>query len=221
MTHEHLLGRTSNFQIRESCPHTLSRQSSDRYRPSQTDPTRPPLSSRYYSSWNRRPSTRLAQQEINANAYIYPPISGAESPDTDSTPPPDDVYPSSYIQQANELSARQPAPPSPAGYRITASCEDPSGDEEEPTSPTILLDRQQRRYRVDESSTSEDDEEPRTLRYHRQRCVPRRIEWIDKELESEGKVSSNEVLPYAKFFIEKRKHVVSLKFDPPMYVAAA
>ena len=216
MSNEQLTARASHYQIQSTCPHALSLQRSERIREQQSDTHRlshgvsgrfsPPRRARRLSSMFSAPRASFT--------YINPPFSRAESPDTDSTPPPDDVYPFGYIPQPIEAVARDPDSSSPQGYRVTTSCDDPSGDEEEPSSQEILIDRQQRRHRMDDSSTSEEDDEPRRLR--RQRKLPRRIELVDKEIKTEVKKPPQEPIPCVKFFIERKKHVVSMKFDPPM-----
>ena len=219
MNQEHLISRTSAYQIQETCPHLLSRQGSQRTHPLHGDQYRPSINDRYYSQRIRHLSRRLSRPHVPGSNYLYPPVSGTDSPDTDSTPPPDDVYPFGYIRQANESTHRESQPPVPEEHVITTSCEDPSGDEEDSTSPEVLTDLQHRRLRADESSTSEEDEEqPRSLRYRRQRGEPRTIEWVDKGSESDSKTQSKETIPRAAFFIEKKKNVVSIKFNPPMYV---
>ena len=213
MSNEHLTSRTSNYQIRETCSHGLHHHhSSERLRGQdyQRSPhpashrLRPPRRTRSISSILAPPGT----------TYFYPPLSGTDSPDTDSTPPPDESFPFIYIPRPTEPADRDSNLSEPIGFRITTSCDDPSGDEEEPSSQEILIDRQQRRHRMDESSSSDDDDEPRRLR--RQRNSPRRIEWVERDSKAETGKPSQDVLPCVKFFIERKKHVVSMKFDPPM-----
>ena len=207
---------TSKFQIQDTCPHGLSHHSSERSRGQ--DDQRPRHHLRHRLRPPRRTRSIPSVLAPPGTTYFYPPLSGTDSPDTDSTPPPDDVYPFEHMPQSSDLAVRALGQPSPTGFRITTSCDDPSGDEEEPSSQEILIDRQQRRHRMDESSSSDDDDEPR--RPHRQRNSPRRIEWVEKE-SKENRKPLHEVLPCVKFFIERKKHVVSMKFDPPVYVRSA
>ena len=219
MSQEQLIRRASHYQIQDICPHLSPQHVSRRARAPASDNTRHSLNSMYFSQRTRLPSARFPPPppEFSGTTYLYPQVSGAESPDTDSTPPPDISYPLGYMGSYLDLSAQQPQSSAAAGYRIETSCDEPSGDEEEPSSPAILLDRQ-RRVQMEESSTSDDDEDPRPRgpRHQRQRCIPRKIDWIEKGLDAETGKPSQEFIPYAKFFIERRKHVVSMKFDPPM-----
>lgn len=142
--------------------------------------------------------------------------------DDDSTPPPDAVYPPMSITSIPVTPrARHSTPPL---FNVTASCNDPSGDEEELTPPEIMHDRQRRRTLVESDDDDLDEEDYTNRPIRRIRAAPRKIEWIDQGSSSYSAGRAGGVpaippeilLPHAKFFIEKRKHVVSLKFDPPV-----
>ena len=122
---------------------------------------------------------------------------------------------------------------SPAsGFSVGVSCEGPSDDEEDPSSPEILLDRQGRRERQERqrrrdslATSSEDEDEDDGLGdgRNRQRATPRLIEWVEKAAAADVKALSTgkavePLKPLTRFFIHKKKHVVTLKFDPPVYV---
>lgn len=119
------------------------------------------------------------------------------------------------------------------GFHITSHCDPPSDDEEEESSPQTLFDRQQREHMPEHFlSTSDEDAEhagtfgvrrstlsPRQYRSRRRgkrRSLPLGFEVPESSLDKE---SVEAVLaPHASFFIEREKSVVSLCFDPPVYV---
>jgi hypothetical protein len=209
MSSEHLLARTSHYQIRDTCPHAVL-QSSERRGPVLAHEEGPPMR-RSWANFRREIASNFIRQ---SDFSSYSHAQNADSPDTDSTPPPDDAYPFGYTMSPSDL--HQIVRPSSPEYQITTNCEDPSGDEEEPSSHETLTDLSHRQlHNYEESSTSEEEDPQRTYRYRRQRSFPRRIEWIDKESITDIK-PTDPLRPHAKFFIERKRHVVSIKFDPPV-----
>jgi len=112
-------------------------------------------------------------------------------------------------------------------YNSTASFEDSSADEEEESSPTVLADladRCRRDYPFTSSSEDEDEEGPSQAtrrRIRRLRASPRKIVWEDlgdPEVVSpaDAMTKVGMLAPHAKFFIESKHGLVSVKFDPPV-----
>ncbi|KAK4696022.1 hypothetical protein P7C71_g1830, partial [Lecanoromycetidae sp. Uapishka_2] len=130
-----------------------------------------------------------------------------------------------------------PSPPTttpaePSDFAVTTTCDSPSSDEEEPSSAATLADLYRRDHMpppYDPSSTDSDSEEGleramrrarelgippvRVYRRHRRRTAPSRIEVADTDEKGDELLQ-----PHARFFIEKERSVVSIKFDPPVYV---
>ena len=113
-------------------------------------------------------------------------------------------------------------------FNVTTSSDDPSGDEEEESSPAVLADladRCRHDYPFSSSSEDEDDEgQSRALRRRikRLRASPRKVEWSVAE-DTDGTTSGTKpepviLAPHAKFFIESKHSMVSVMFDPPVYV---
>ncbi len=180
-----------------------------------------------------RPTSR--RRDSNGNRVVPPPISdlvprslrynnevtsirSSSNPfpidlDFQSQPPP----PTTTLAQASD-------------FAVSTTCDSPSSDEEEPSSAATLADLYRRDHMpppYDISSTDSESEggleramrrardmgisPSRIHRRHRRRAEPSRIEATDAE--EEGK----EVLqPHARFFIERERSVVSVKFDPPV-----
>ena len=68
------------------------------------------------------------------------------------------------------------------------------------------------------------NERPNRHRRSRRRAEPSKIEVVQQPSTADaGEVDANSptkdvLAPHAKFFIEREKSVVSIKFDPPVYV---
>ena len=226
MTAHDLLSRTAHYQIRESSPHRPSNDADfvafydnvDESRPasrrqdSGADRTvPPPLSNSLYRNTQR--------DYVNRNITLVDNPFPLIDPGDESTPPP-----------------RTTAASERPGFEITTSCSDPSSDEEEPSSAATLADL----YRRDHlpppytSSTDEDDEHgleramrlaggigvPSSHRRTRRRAKPRKIEvvWPSNTTETDtGIRTDTDILaPHAKFFIERERSAVTIKFDPPV-----
>lgn len=222
MTRNDLLTRTSHYQIQE---HSPLRHRPGRDLPSwdDSDENRP-LSRRPDSGTNRTipppisnlipRSTRYNHDNTSTTRITSGPLAGLV---VDEGPP--------------TIPQNTPVPENP-DFEITATCNDPSSDEEEPSSAATLADL----YRRDRlpppyvSSTDEDDEDrlDRAMelgrigltsnhRRSRHRAQPRMIEvaWTPNGLDPDSK-APDILAPHAKFFIERGSSVVSIKFEPPV-----
>ena len=124
-----------------------------------------------------------------------------------------------------------PTPQETAGFNVTTTCDSPSSDEEEPSSAATLADLYRRDHlppAYDMSSDEEFEDHERAMRRARQlgiptsnhghrrsrrRAKPSRVEVVMHNSETEAK----DILPpHARFFIQREKSVVSVKFDPPV-----
>lgn len=227
MTSDDLLQRTSHYIFQESSP-----------------PSRPSTSASiddFYGTARSSMVQRLAAdgtiREPNENR---PPSRRADYPTSRAIPPPisNSRFPrapagSSPRDQISEdlaLSPRYTSSPS-LGFIVTTDYDDHSGDEEEESSPAVLADRYSRDLLPSSSySSSEDDGQdpvdrwassrPRTagvptgLRLSRRRATPSSIVCAAPEVEEIDVLE-----PHASFFIERKKSMVSIKFDPPVYVS--
>lgn len=210
MTGDDLLARTAHYQVREASPsRTVSPESLTGGRP--RTPLTPRLPS-FESNENRPPSRRTSDA---ADRVIPPPISNSSSLllDTLSNP----------FRTASPLS-----------FAITTECSDQSGDEEEVTSAATLADRFRRDHlssNLDSSSESTEDGEDLTrIASSRARLIarqrrssrqdaPSRIEIVEPDKTDEtphGKPEAGCLFPHARFFIERDKSMISIKFDPPV-----
>lgn len=121
------------------------------------------------------------------------------------------------------------------GFLVTSHCDPPSDDEEEESSPQTLFDRQQRENMPEHFlSTSDEDAEHagtfgarrpglsphqfRARRRGKRRSLPLGFEVGGLSGDKDG--AGDALPPHAKFFIEREKSVVTLNFDPPVYVLA-
>ena len=150
-------------------------------------------------------------------SHSFSPLGGTHG--VAPPPPPPPMGPSRAPPPA-PTSRRSSPPPAPA-FRVTVSCEGPSDDEEDPSSPEILLDRQRRRNGMESSSEDDEDDEgglaaaaPSSSRRARLRVTPRRIEWLDKGADGGGGGNGEPLEPLARFFISRKKHVVTMHFEP-------
>lgn len=129
--------------------------------------------------------------------------------------------------------------PSPPPFTVITDCDDKSGDEEEESSAAILADRYRRDRIAASYSSDEEDDDPgisRLINRHhrimgppaggirrsRRRVTPSRIEPSStpshaSHSQNENAAPTSEALaPHARFFIEREKSMVSMKFDPPV-----
>jgi hypothetical protein len=234
MISENLLARTSQYRLREKSPPTLP---TARTPPRDLGPPEPGLpwytDSQYSqmtfgqfpraSADDRPPSRRAgypAAHLINHSAsYPRRTMHGLLPNDT--------MYPLVDLNSPPHHQTTPPAVPVTPIYNSTTSYEDPSGDEEEESSPTVLADlaeRCRRDYPFTSSSEDEDDEGPtqaQRRRIRRLRAAPRKMVWEEPgdpggvvPIDPMPKVEM--LAPHAKFFIESKQGVVSVKFDPPV-----
>ena len=138
------------------------------------------------------------------------------------TPPPDSRFPTTLIRNNGNLMSGQSRESSPAELGVLLSFDEPSGDEEEPSSPAILLDREQRRNRAETSSDDEDGSQGtgRSPSRNIPRNRSRSIRWVDtNDPGIDGPPGPNwgrNSVPHTRFFLEKKRHVLSVKFETPM-----
>ena len=223
MTSEDLVSRTSNYLFQESSP-----------------PSRPSTSASpddFYGIPRSSVIQRLAADvtiiESNENR---PPSRRADYPTSRAIPPP--ISNTRFPRAPDGSSVRDPnsegLPLSPRNassplldFIVTTDYDDHSGDEEEESSPAVLADRYSRDLLPSSYSSSDDDDQdandrwasnrPRTtgaltgLRLSRRRATPSRIVRAAPEDEE-----TEALEPHASFFIERRKSMVSIKFDPPV-----
>ena len=127
---------------------------------------------------------------------------------------PMEVYNTGPFSIANHLPPTRPCTPPPT-FDVQTSCEDITDDEEETSSPAILLDRHRRRQGMDSSSSEEDGSESPVSSARRPRSRPRKIVWMDAAaLGLSPGLTGEKLEPHAKFFIQRKKHAVSIKFEP-------
>ena len=124
--------------------------------------------------------------------------------------------------------AQVSAPLEPSDFTVTTSCNDPSSDEEEPSSAATLADRS-RRDRLQpphELSSDEDTEDglersirrarasgaPSSntyIRRSRRRAEPGKIEIVgDADISDEARENKKILAPHARFFIERSRRYV-------------
>ena len=236
MTANDLLTRTSQYHLRESSPGPLppARGSPPAHEGNMDESRRSynPRPSAGTSQFDRRPPSRRADYPftrtipapISDTSWVRPDGEIVSNPfplidlGDDSTPPP-----------------RTMSPPIPPLFNVTTTCEVPSGDEEEESHPAILADRSRRDREVSPISSDDDGDfgdrwvinGSRGVDVRRRRCgnrreTPSKLELTadddDEDAESGVRKKVDVLAPHARFFIEKDKSMVSVKFDPPVSV---
>jgi len=212
MSNKDILSRTSTYELRGYSP-IYSDDDSD---PEDMPENRPPSRRREIFD-----STSRSVPAPISNSRLRPSRLRRASPS-----PPASPAPSSYF------SPRQASPPFvPSDFTVSTHCNDPSSDEEEPSSAATIADRVRRSQELPPFSSNSDDEDTdpdaehtvharalgmftRQLRNRKRRAEPGRIEAMGAKDETAGERTMLE--PHAKFFIEKDKSVVSVSFDPPV-----
>ena len=187
-----------------------------------------------------RPLSR--RRDSNAHRTIPPPVSNSvprsvrHNNDTTSTSVSSNPYP--LLDLDDDSSPPPPrtiTPPDTPGFKVTTTCDSPSSDEEEPSSAATLADLYRRdhfppAYNIDPpDEESQDDLDqamqrarelglPSSHRHRRRRRgKPSRIEAVLLPGSSNPDTQALRVLPFhARFFIQREKSVVSVKFDPPV-----
>lgn len=216
MSASDLLSRTSHYQMRDSSP---LQESED-------------LDLLFSDDANEsRPRSR--RRDSSAQRTVPPPISNAAAPSylrniTGNTTTSARPFPLNDFRDAFTPPPQPSTLPEPSDFTVTTSCNDPSSDEEEPSSAATIADRL-RRDRLPppyEFSSDEDTEDglernmrrvratgvPSSHTYYRRssrRAEPRKIE-IVRAADTSGEIGENkEILPpHAKFFIEKTRRYV-------------
>ena len=227
MTSEDLLARTSHYHFHESSPPPSPPSTSPSVdgfygnTRSSIISTGPAVDSPMRAANENRPPSRRG--EHSTSRAIPPPISNPRvSQREDGRPVVREPIPENLI-----INPRNGSSPS-LNFTVTTDCEDRSGDEEEESSPAVLADDYNRDLLPSSYSSSEDDEHdaadrwssnrPPTagaqtgIRLSRRRATPSRIVYVAPEDEE----ADDALEAHASFFIERRKSMVSIKFDPPV-----
>ena len=217
MSSSDLLARTAQYQMRDSSP---LRESED-------------LEPLYFDDVNEsRPLSR--RRDSSAQRIVPPPISDSAAhsyrPDnTRSTG--SSTHPLPLIEVRDDLTPlSQPSTlPEPSEFTVTTSGNDPSSDEEEPSSPATLADRLRRDSLPSpfELSSDEDTEAglervvrrtrvmgiPSSHSYYRRcsrRTDPSRIEIVGAaDVSGDGTENKEVLTPHACFFIERTRRCVT------------
>ena len=186
-----------------------------------------------------RPLSR--RRDSNAHRTIPPPVSNSvprsvrHNNDTTSTSVSSNPDPLLHLYDDSSPPPRTMTPPDTPGFKVTTTCDSPSSDEEEPSSAATLADLYRRdhfppAYHIDPpDEDSQDDLDqamqrarelglPSSHRHRRRRRgKPSRIEAVLPPGSNNVDKEAQRVLPFhARFFIQREKSVVSVKFDPPV-----
>ena len=186
-----------------------------------------------------RPLSR--RRDSNAHRTIPPPVSNSiprsvrHNNDTTSTSVSSNPDPLLHLSDDSSPPPRTMTPPDTPGFKVTTTCDSPSSDEEEPSSAATLADLYRRdhfppAYHIDPpDEDSQDDLDqamqrarelglPSSHRHRRRRRgKPSRIEAVLPPGSKNADKEAQRVLPFhARFFIQREKSVVSVKFDPPV-----
>lgn len=219
-TSHDLLSQTHQYQMRDPSP--LQR----------SDDTA--MLSMYDMTDDNRPRSRRGDPGLNRT--IPPPISDRISRSIRNEN--DDPNTANAINSLTPVNPGSFSEPSPLttnnrvnhGFNVNTTCDEPTSDEEEPSSPATLADlyRRDRLPPPYDSSADDDDDEgldramsragrmggPSGVRRNRRKAEPSRIEVLRPRNDA---VKDKDVLaPHAQFFIEKDRSIVSIKFDPPV-----
>ena len=186
-----------------------------------------------------RPLSR--RRDSNAHRTIPPPVSNSvprsvrHNNDTTSTNISSNPDPLVHLHDDSSPPPRTMTPLDTPGFKVTTTCDIPSSDEEEPSSAATLADLYRRdhfppAYHIDTpDEDSQDDLDqamqrarelglPSSHRHRRRRRgKPSRIEAVLPPGSNNADKEAQKVLPFhARFFIQREKSVVSIKFDPPV-----
>ncbi len=221
---------SSNLLARTSC-----------YRMYEPDDDNEECSNLFSAELNEnRPLSR--RRDSNAHRTIPPPISNSiprsvrHNNDTTSTSFSSNPFPLLDLDDdSTPPPPRTIMPPETSGFKVTTTCDSPSSDEEETSSPATLADLSRRDHFPPAYHIVPPDEElqddldqamqrarelglPSSHRHRRRRRgKPSRIEAVLPPGSSDTDTEVQRVLPpHAKFFIQREKSVVSVKFDPPV-----
>ena len=229
MTCDDLLPRTALYNLRQLPPpplHPRMLNHEDWAHYVASDPEPRSLTGRG-SLYSTHPAQDLGQ--------FRPPSRRADYPSVRAIPPPmsdwDDPIVSVYDEGNSSYNPPRPINPATVPlFNITTSCEDFSGDEEEESSVATLADRHRRdrMQMIFSSSENEEDESSRLVvnntvgaestrsRRCRRRLCPSKVELtapLDAK-QNETPKPQPMLAPHAKFFIEREKNMISIKFEP-------
>lgn len=220
MTSHDLLSRTALYQISDP---SATRQSDD-----------VELLSLHDMADDSRPLSR--RQDSGANRTVPPPISNSiprsirHNGNTQGTAAENHPFPFVDVGGESTPPPRSSDHPDNLEFNVSTTCDDPSSDEEEPSSPATLADLYRRdRLPPPYDSSAEDDDDynfesvmrragrtgaSSSHRRSRRKVKPSRIEVVWPSTDA---AKAKDILaPHAKFFIERERSVVSIKFDPPV-----
>ncbi|KAI9818542.1 MAG: hypothetical protein M1827_000601 [Pycnora praestabilis] len=170
--------------------------------------------------------------------FDLPRVEIEAHPGVDATEPCE--YPLINLDFSTENVVPAPTPPplfSP--FVVTQECSDDSADEEEESSPATMADLSRRGFISSAYSDNEDDDDDGGMNPRRndsmrmrppgshfrrrpsRRRMPSRIEPTNPlagdEVKEENDGEGHDIMvPHARFFIEREKSMVSIKFDPPV-----
>lgn len=242
---EGLILKASRYVIRESPPVSpdSSRSSSprspdlmaDRYPALDSTPDRE-------SQLPRPPSRR--RTEDGTERVIPPPVSTAAYRDYSwqshsghvRSQATQNIDPHQLLAETARTILTTNNQPALDNFNVSVDCDDHSSDEEESSSEATLADRQYRDRIPSPQDSSDDIDDPDLAHYiyrsgvrrrpghgntrrHGRRLVPRRIEIEDPPAVGgggQGNQNSDVLVPHATIFIEGKKSMVNVKFDPPV-----
>ena len=225
MTNHDLLSRTTHYHMRNYSPLRHSDDVTFTGYDDNTDEYRP-LSRR---------------RDSGANRSIPPPISnsmprtGETRSNADHTSISNENILVDARDESNDTSGISYQPEN-LGFRVDTTCEDPTSDEEEPSSAATLADLRTRDRLPPAYEPTTDEETEDSLeramrragrggltfghRRSRRRAEPRQIDVETPLGNGTGDINPAKLMdvlpPHATFFIEKDRSVVSIKFDPPV-----
>ena len=226
MSASHLLTRTARYQMRDPSPLEESEDLEPLFSHDANESR--PLSRRRESSGQRTvppPISNSAVRRYRRNNARSTRTSGHPFPFIDLG---DDSIPPLQTSNTSE----------PSDFTVITSCNDPSSDEEEPSSAATLADRLRRDRLLGpyELSSDEDTEDglERNMRrvgamgvpsghtYYRRssrRAEPSKIEIVGAaDVSEEGRENREVLAPHARFFIERtRRYVFSKSLYPTQY----
>lgn len=192
----------------------------------------------------RPPSRRRA--EDGTDRVIPPPVSAVVHMDNNSsrqspssrlhTEAPQGLAPGELLDRGLNGMSTSNVRSLQSAFNVSVDCDNHSDDEEEESSEATLADRQSRDRIPSPHDSSDEIEDPDSAHYiyrsgvprrqtssgtyrHGRRLLPRRIEIEEPPTAddgSQGKVNPDVLVPHATIFIEKRKSMVNVKFDPPV-----
>ncbi len=226
MSPSELLPRTAQYQMRDASP----LQESEDLEPLNFD-----------DGDESRPLSR--RRDSSAQRTVPPPISDSAARNyrrnnTRSTGTSTLPYPLIELRDGFIPRSQLSTPLEPSDFTVTTSCNDPSSDEEEPSSATTLADRLRRDNLLSpyELSSDEDTEVglERTMRrarvngipsshiYYRRssrRAEPSKIEIVGAaDVSGDGGENIDVLAPHARFFIERTRRYVFFWSDATIFV---